>query len=127
MVSVRQWSFNHPRLLQIAFWLWLAPFVLASAGVELTHSANCPDNIFVRWAVHSGSQHLEKPAPILADEDSDCAACALAWAAVAVFTALAIATITQALPLVYSTRRHTVLTRIPGLTASRGPPVFARI
>ena len=127
MVSVRQWRFNHPRLLQIAFWLWLAPFVLASAGVELTHSANCPDNIFVRWAIHSGSTHFQKPAAVTSDDDADCAACAFAWATMAVFAALAVATITQALPLTFSAPRRTLLTRCPALTASRGPPAFARL
>jgi len=126
MVSVRQWRFNHPRLLQVAFWLWLAPFVLASAGVELTHSANCPDNIFVRWAIHSGSQQMGKLAATTGDQDEDCAACAFVWATVAVFSALAVATITQALPVRYSSFRQDRLGQSPALTASRGPPAVAR-
>ena len=122
MLSARHWLIHRPRLLQVAFWLWVAPFVLSAAGVELTHSANCPDNIYFRWALGSGFHHLEQPSTVHAVLEVECAACALTSAVHGILGALAPALLLLSLLFTFAGLRASLRSRTVTHTASRGPP-----
>ena len=124
MLSARHWLIHRPRLLQVAFWLWVAPFVLAAAGVELTHSANCPDNIYFQWAKGAKLHQIEKLSLSQDAPDDDCAACFLTWASHGVLAALALVTLLLALPIAFASGRRSLLSRSLAQTASRGPPAL---
>jgi len=125
MLSARHWLIHRPRLLQVAFWLWVAPFVLAAAGVELTHSANCPDNIYFQWAKGAKFHQIEKLSGSHDSADDDCAACFLTSASHGLLASLALLTLLVALPFTFVASHRSVPSRFYAQISSRGPPAPA--